>query len=110
MLAAEELGLAQFCPEMTMAYLKERRQFGRPIGPVQALKHPARGPADNDQQPWAASRYAAVCLADGGPESVQLHGGIGSTWEHPRSPVPQAGEGVAAVRQPVRAPPALAGR
>ncbi|MGD0687658.1 MAG: acyl-CoA dehydrogenase family protein, partial [Streptosporangiaceae bacterium] len=39
MLASEQLGLAERCLEMTVAYLKERRQFARPVGSFQALKH-----------------------------------------------------------------------
>ena len=38
-LAAEQLGLAQRCLDMTVAYVKERHQFARPIGSFQALKH-----------------------------------------------------------------------
>jgi alkylation response protein AidB-like acyl-CoA dehydrogenase len=96
MLASELLGTAEQCLEMTVAYLKERRQFGRPVGSFQALKQRA---ADL----WVG--VAQACLADGDPdapvavalakaacsdiavrvaqESVQLHGGIGFTWEHP---------------------------
>jgi alkylation response protein AidB-like acyl-CoA dehydrogenase len=104
-LAAEQLGLAQHCLDMTVAYLKERRQFGRPIGSFQALKHRLADLWTTITLARAASRYAAACLADGDPdapvavalaksacceaavtaaqECVQLHGGIGFTWEHP---------------------------
>jgi alkylation response protein AidB-like acyl-CoA dehydrogenase len=104
-LAAEQLGLAQRCLDMTVAYLKERRQFARPIGSFQALKHRLADLWTTITLARAASRYAAACLADGDPdtpvavalaksacceaavtaaqECVQLHGGIGFTWEHP---------------------------
>ena len=105
MLASEQLGLAERCVEMTVAYLKERRQFGRPVGSFQALKHRLADLWVGVTQARAAARYAAACLATGDPdapvavalakaacsdiavrasqESVQLHGGIGFTWEHP---------------------------
>jgi alkylation response protein AidB-like acyl-CoA dehydrogenase len=104
-LAAELLGTAERCLEMTVAYLKERRQFGRPVGSFQALKHRAADLWVGIAQARAAARYAAACLAAGDPdapvaialakaccsdiaviaaqECVQLHGGIGFTWEHP---------------------------
>jgi alkylation response protein AidB-like acyl-CoA dehydrogenase len=105
MLAAELLGLAERCLEMTVAYLKERRQFGRQIGSFQALKHRAADLWVGVTQARAAARYAAACLATADPdtpvaialakaacsdiavraaqECLQLHGGIGFTWEHP---------------------------
>ncbi len=105
MLAAEQLGVAERCLEMTVAYLKERYQFARPVGSFQALKHRAADLWVAITQARAASRYAAACLADGDAdapvavalakaacgdaatlaarECVQLHGGIGFTWEHP---------------------------
>jgi alkylation response protein AidB-like acyl-CoA dehydrogenase len=105
MLASEQLGLAERCVEMTVAYLKERRQFARPVGSFQALKHRLADLWVGVTQARAAARYAAACLAAGDPdapvavalakaacsdiavrasqESVQLHGGIGFTWEHP---------------------------
>src|ERR1700683_2762917 len=105
MLAAEQLGLAERCLEMTVAYLKERRQFGRQIGSFQALKHRAADLWVGVAQARAAARYAAACLATADPdtpvaialakaacsdiavraaqECLQLHGGIGFPWEHP---------------------------
>jgi alkylation response protein AidB-like acyl-CoA dehydrogenase len=105
MLAAEQLGVAERCLEMTVAYLKERRQFGRQIGSFQALKHRVADLWVGVAQARAAARYAAACLAAGDPDSpvaialakavcsdiavraaeecLQLHGGIGFTWEHP---------------------------
>jgi alkylation response protein AidB-like acyl-CoA dehydrogenase len=105
MLASEQLGVAERCLEMTVAYLKERRQFARPVGSFQALKHRLADLWVAVTQARAAARYAAACLASGDPdapvaialakaacsdvavkagqETVQLHGGIGFTWEHP---------------------------
>ena len=104
-LAAEQLGLAQRCLDMTVAYVKDRRQFARQIGSFQAIKHRLADLWTTIALARAASRYAAACLADGDPdapvavalaksacsdaavlaaqECVQLHGGIGFTWEHP---------------------------
>ena len=104
-LAAEQLGLAQRCLDMTVGYVKERRQFARQIGSFQAVKHRLADLWTTITLARAASRYAAACLADGDPdapvavalaksaccdaaltaaqECVQLHGGIGFTWEHP---------------------------
>jgi len=104
-LAAEQLGLAQRCLDMTVAYGKERHQFARQVGSFQAVKHRLADLWATITQARAASRYAAACLAAGDPdtavavalaksacseaavtaaqECVQLHGGIGFTWEHP---------------------------
>jgi alkylation response protein AidB-like acyl-CoA dehydrogenase len=104
-LASEQLGLAERCLEITVTYLKERRQFARPIGSFQALKHRAADLWVGVTQARAAARYAAACLAredadtpvavalakaacsdiavKAAQECVQLHGGIGFTWEHP---------------------------
>jgi alkylation response protein AidB-like acyl-CoA dehydrogenase len=104
-LAAEQLGLAQRCLDLTIAYVRERRQFGRQIGSFQAVKHRLADLWTTITLARAASRYAAACLADDDPdapvavalaksacceaavtaaqECVQLHGGIGFTWEHP---------------------------
>ncbi len=104
-LAAEQIGLAQRCLDMTIAYVKERKQFARPVGSFQGLKHRLADLWVSVTQARAASRYAAACLASGDPdakvavalakaycsevavtaaqECVQLHGGIGFTWEHP---------------------------
>ena len=105
MLASEQLGVAEKCLEITVSYLKERYQFARPIGSFQALKHRAADLWVAVSQARAAARYAAACLATADPdtpvavalakascgdaatlaaqECVQLHGGIGFTWEHP---------------------------
>jgi alkylation response protein AidB-like acyl-CoA dehydrogenase len=105
MLAAEQLGLAQRCLDLTVAYVRERRQFARPVGSFQALKHRLADLWTTITLARAASRYAAACLARddrdapvaialaksacceaavlAAEEMVQLHGGIGFTWEHP---------------------------
>jgi alkylation response protein AidB-like acyl-CoA dehydrogenase len=104
-LASELLGVAQRCLDMTVAYVKERRQFARPVGSFQALKHRLADVWIAVTQARAAARYAAACLAESNPdipvavalakaacgeaavlaaqECVQMHGGIGFTWEHP---------------------------
>ncbi|WP_168581350.1 acyl-CoA dehydrogenase [Gephyromycinifex aptenodytis] len=105
LLAAEQLGLAQWCLETVLAYVKERVQFARPIGSFQAIKHRLADLYLVIVNAQAASRYAAATLAAGDPdaevaqavaqswcsdaavraaeEALQLHGGIGMTWEHP---------------------------
>jgi alkylation response protein AidB-like acyl-CoA dehydrogenase len=104
-LASEQVGLAQRCLDMTVDYVKERRQFARPVGSFQGLKHRLADLWVAVTQARAAARYAAACLATRDPdtkvavamakaycsevavlaaqECVQLHGGIGFTWEHP---------------------------
>ncbi len=105
LLASEQLGLAQWCFETTLAYAKERRQFGRTIGSYQAIKHRLADLWFEVGAAAAAARYAADTCAAGDPdadaaaavaqaycsdvavhaagECVQLHGGIGMTWEYP---------------------------
>ena len=105
LLAAEQVGIARWALETTIAYLKERRQFGRVVGGFQALKHRLADLYAEVEQADAAARYAAATLATGDPdapvavavaaafcseaavhaaeEAIQLHGGIGMTWEHP---------------------------
>lgn len=104
-LAAEQVGLAQQALETTTAYARERIQFGRAIGSFQAVKHrlaellvaleSARSAAehaarvlaagDDDElaiaAPLAAS-YCAEVAERATADSIQLHGGIGFTWEH----------------------------
>ncbi|MGI5246123.1 acyl-CoA dehydrogenase family protein [Dactylosporangium sp. CA-139066] len=105
MLASEQLGIAEWCLNATVDYAKTRRQFARPIGSYQALKHRLADLWVAVTQARAVARYAADCLATDSPdlpvaaslaqafcspvavkaaeECVQLHGGIGFTWEHP---------------------------
>jgi alkylation response protein AidB-like acyl-CoA dehydrogenase len=98
LLAAEQIGAASRCLELTVEYTKERVQFGRPIGSFQALKHrmadlyvavQAARAVVNDalDAPSATSaalaRVAATeALSTVAAESIQLHGGIAITWEH----------------------------
>ena len=110
LLASEQLGVAQWCLETTVGYVKERKQFGRPVGSFQALKHRLADLWAEVISCQAVARYAATTLdgadaldlgaeprlaaalaqAHCGPVAVraaeaciQLHGGIGFTWEHP---------------------------
>ncbi|MGW8885432.1 acyl-CoA dehydrogenase family protein [Streptomyces sp. NPDC055749] len=103
-LAAEQVGAAGRCLELTVEYARERVQFGRPIGSFQAVKHrladayvlveSARSAALGaafaaDEDPGALPRAAAVAksvcseaFSAVAGEMIQLHGGIGITWEH----------------------------
>jgi len=103
-LAAEEAGGAARCLEMSVEYAKQREQFGRPIGSFQAIAHRCVEMLQRVEFARAASRYAASCLAAGtsefpvagrvaaaycgsayrwvATENIQVHGGIGFTWEH----------------------------
>jgi len=105
LLAGEQLGVADWCLETTVAYVKERKQFGRPVGSFQAVKHRLAQLWVQVTQARAVARYAADCLTSGDPDTpvaahlaqahcaevavraaqdcVQLHAGIGFTWEHP---------------------------
>ena len=106
LLASEQLGIAERCLEMTLAYVKERKQFARTVGGFQALKHRLADLWVLVTQARAAARAAAdglvarpgteaellVALAKAAcsdtalkaaQETIQLHGGIGFTWEHP---------------------------
>ncbi|MFG2632498.1 acyl-CoA dehydrogenase family protein [Streptomyces sp. NPDC048362] len=103
-LASEQLGVADWALTETVRYLKERKQFNRPVGGFQALKHrlaqlwlevvnlraAARAAADaltsgadTDVTVAVAQAYAAPVAVHATEEAVQLHGGIGMTWEHP---------------------------
>jgi alkylation response protein AidB-like acyl-CoA dehydrogenase len=104
-LAAEQVGGAQLCLEMAVQYAKDRVQFGRPIGSFQAIKHKcadmllevesAKSAAYyagwcasemNDELPSVASLAKAYCSEayfHATAENIQIHGGIGFTWEHP---------------------------
>jgi len=104
-LAAEQVGGAQKVLEMAVQYAKDRVQFGRPIGSFQAIKHKcadmllevesAKSAAYyagwcaselNDELPSVASLAKAYCSEayfHATAENIQIHGGIGFTWEHP---------------------------
>jgi len=104
LLASEQLGLADWTLTETVRYLKDRKQFNRPVGGFQALKHrlarlwlevvtlraAARAAADalatgadTDVSVAVAQAYAAPAAVHAAEEALQLHGGIGMTWEHP---------------------------
>jgi alkylation response protein AidB-like acyl-CoA dehydrogenase len=104
LIAAESLGAVQTCLDMSVAYAKERFTFGRPIGSYQAIKHEltevlrrlenARGleyyagwagEANRDEFPLAASAArstAGEALDFAARSMINVHGGIGATWEH----------------------------
>jgi alkylation response protein AidB-like acyl-CoA dehydrogenase len=106
MLASEQFGLAERALEITVAYVKERHQFARPVGGFQSIKHRLADLWVAVTQARAAARFAAnglvnasgtetelaIALAKAAcsdtalkaaQEMIQLHGGIGFTWEHP---------------------------
>jgi alkylation response protein AidB-like acyl-CoA dehydrogenase len=104
-LAAEQVGGAQRVLEMSVDYAKVRVQFGRPIGSFQAIKHKcadmllavesAKSAAyyaawaaaeDNEEVPVMASLAKAYCSEayfGAASDNIQIHGGIGFTWDHP---------------------------
>jgi alkylation response protein AidB-like acyl-CoA dehydrogenase len=104
-LAAEQVGGAQRCLEISVEYAKNRIQFGRPIGSFQAVKHKCADMLLHVELAKSAASYAAWCAAaddadlpvaaamaksycseaffDVAAETIQVHGGIGFTWEHP---------------------------
>jgi alkylation response protein AidB-like acyl-CoA dehydrogenase len=103
-LAAEQLGAAQRALDITVDYTKTRHQFGRPIGSFQALKHRMADLLMEVESLRSAVAYAASAVAEGSDEvpalasllkayasetyfhvaaeMIQMHGGIGFTWEH----------------------------
>ncbi|MFD7234567.1 acyl-CoA dehydrogenase family protein [Streptomyces syringium] len=105
LLASEQLGIAEWCLAETVRYTGGRHQFGRPVGSFQALKHRLAALWLDIVSARATARNAADALATGSPdtavavavaqahcgevavraaqECLQLHGGIGMTWEHP---------------------------
>ena len=105
LLASEQLGVAQWCFDTTLAYAKQRKQFGRAIGSYQAIKHRladlwfevsaatavaryaadtcARGDEDAATAAAIAQAYCSGIAVHAAEECVQLHGGIGMTWEYP---------------------------
>ncbi|WP_293045877.1 acyl-CoA dehydrogenase family protein [Mycobacterium sp.] len=102
-LVAEQVGTLERIVEITTDYARTRQQFGRPIGSFQAIKHRcadmllslewARSAAqaaleatddDGAESSWRASMAKAVCseaLRDAAHANIQIHGGIGFTWE-----------------------------
>ncbi|MGW7052225.1 acyl-CoA dehydrogenase family protein [Streptomyces sp. NPDC054887] len=95
-LAAEAVGAASYALERTVGHVKNREQFGRAIGSFQAVKHRLADLYVQVQAARSAAYYAAWDPSTGGlalaqalealrasaAEAVQLHGGIGFTWEH----------------------------
>ncbi len=105
-LAAEQLGAAQRCLDLTLAYVQERKQFGRIVGSFQAVKHRcaqmmvacentrsavygaaalAAGAAELaalEMEISAARALATETLQFCSAEAIQLHGGVGFTWEY----------------------------
>jgi alkylation response protein AidB-like acyl-CoA dehydrogenase len=108
LLSAEAVGVARWATETASAYAKIREQFGRPIGQFQAIKHKcaemlarterataavwdaARAIDEGIEKPESAAEFAAAVaatLASAAAQSctqdcIQVHGGIGFTWEH----------------------------
>ena len=103
-LAAEQLGGAQRALDMAVAYAKVRQQFGRAIGSFQTIKHRCADLLMEVESLRSAVGYAAAAVAEGSAEvpvlaalakayasevysrvaaeNIQIHGGIGFTWEH----------------------------
>jgi alkylation response protein AidB-like acyl-CoA dehydrogenase len=103
-LAAEQVGGAQRCLDMSVEYARTRQQFGQPIGSFQAIKHRCADMLLRVESARAAAAYAAWAAAEDADElpavaslargycseayswvageTIQVHGGIGFTWEH----------------------------
>jgi alkylation response protein AidB-like acyl-CoA dehydrogenase len=104
-LSIEALGAARHCLDLTVSHLKTREQFGRPIGSFQALQHRAADLVVAVEAAASTAYYAAWVAAHStdelavvapaakslcgeaawqvAAEMIQMHGGIGFTWEHP---------------------------
>jgi alkylation response protein AidB-like acyl-CoA dehydrogenase len=108
LLSAEAIGVARWATDTASAYAKIREQFGRPIGQFQAIKHKcaemiarterataavwdaARAIDEGIEKPESAAGFAAAVAATLAPaaaqsctqDCIQVHGGIGFTWEH----------------------------
>lgn len=104
-LAAEQVGAARGVMDLTLAYVGERVQFGRTIASFQAVKHrcallevdlaearalvygAAAAAGDTDPQDWLMEIAGVLTLASdlfclAAEEAIQLHGGVGFTWEY----------------------------
>jgi alkylation response protein AidB-like acyl-CoA dehydrogenase len=103
-LSAELLGVTRWLFDAALAYAKVRVQFDRPIGSFQAIQHKLADMALVRERAWAAVYYAAMAVDAGDPDSrraahvakaaasvaarrcakeaIQIHGGVGFTWEH----------------------------
>jgi alkylation response protein AidB-like acyl-CoA dehydrogenase len=104
-LACEQVGGARAALQMTVEYVNMRQQFGRPIGSFQAIKHRCADLLVEVESARSAAAYASTAVAAGADdasvaasiakvycsqafyhvaaECIQMHGGIGFTWEHP---------------------------
>jgi alkylation response protein AidB-like acyl-CoA dehydrogenase len=104
-LASEQAGVADAAKEMAVQYAKERIQFGQPIAAFQAIKHKCADLHVAAESAKSAAYAAAAAVTDrpedfaeiiaiaasfcseacllAGHENIQIHGGIGFTWEHP---------------------------
>jgi alkylation response protein AidB-like acyl-CoA dehydrogenase len=104
MLASELVGVSARCLDMTVEFAKHRIQFGRPIGSFQAVKQKLADLLIATESARSAATAAAAVAAEGSPdlgwiaaaakaygsetaslvtaETIQLHGGVGFTWEH----------------------------
>lgn len=105
LLSADHVGIAQQCLEMATAWAKEREQFGQAIGSFQAIKHKLasvrleleaaesacmyalwaaqQAPAEFATAARIAAHTCAEAAMLAASENIQVHGGIGATWEHP---------------------------
>jgi alkylation response protein AidB-like acyl-CoA dehydrogenase len=103
--ALEALGIAAKATEMAIAYVSEREQFGKKIGTYQAVSHPVVNAYVDVELARSLAYWAAWCISEGDEQaelaaaaanaqateaavracetSIQVHGGIGFTWEHP---------------------------
>lgn len=104
LIANESVGGAEVCLEMSVEYAKTRHQFGRPIGSFQAIKHKCADMLVQVESAKSAAYYAAWAAQEDenelrtvaplaksycteayfhcASENIQIHGGIGFTWEH----------------------------
>ena len=104
LLAVEQVGAAQHLLDLSVDYAKSRLQFGRQIGSFQAIKHKLADMLVDVEHARSAAYYAVWALADGSDDpalvtsiaqavcsaafsriaadTIQVHGGIGFTWEH----------------------------
>jgi alkylation response protein AidB-like acyl-CoA dehydrogenase len=103
--AAEALGVAQRALDLGVEHAKTRLQFGKPIGTYQAVSHPLAQTYTDVELARSLAYWAAWCVAEGDgrapvaaaaakafateaavaacERSIQVHGGVGFTWEHP---------------------------
>jgi alkylation response protein AidB-like acyl-CoA dehydrogenase len=103
-LCAEQVGGAQRCLDLSVAYARERQQFGRPIGSFQAIKHKCANMLLLVESARSAAYYAGWAAAESeaelpalaslakaygseayfrcAAEAIQIHGGVGFTWEY----------------------------